>query len=424
MRIVAAHRSAPAKLLACALARGARSIAVAFLLAAPVVATQATESSAAWEQIVAKARGQTVHWNAWAGDERTNAFIAWVGEQVKARYGVSVTHVRLKDTAEAVTRVIAEKAAGRDSNGTVDLIWINGPNFLSLKSQKLLYGPFAQRLPNFRYVDTVNKRSNVIDFTTPVDGLAAPWRMAQIVFVYDSARIPDPRTLPRSARELADWARAQPGRTTHPSVRNFLGSTFLKQALYELAPDPADLQQPATDANFERVAAPLWAWYDRLRPHLWRQGRQFPENGPAQRQLMNDGEIDLMISFNPSEAAVAIENGLLPKTVRAYGFPGGTIGNTSFVAIPYNSPNVEGAMVVANFLLEPATQARAQDIKQMGNLNVLDLARLPGAERARFEHLTPSPALPAAGDLGRPLLEPHASWMTRITTEWERRYTK
>ena len=33
-------------------------------------------------------------------------------------------------------------------------------------------------------------------------------------------------------------------------------------------------------------------------------------------------------------------------------------------------------MVVANFLLEPATQARAQDVRQMGNFTVLDLAKL------------------------------------------------
>jgi putative thiamine transport system substrate-binding protein len=401
-----------------------RVAGVLLAMSSPAVLAQGKAPAPAWDTIVAKARGQTVHWNAWAGDERTNAFIAWVGEQVKARYGVTVNHVRLKDTAEAVTRVIAEKAAGRDANGTVDLIWINGPNFLSLKTQKLLYGPFAEMLPNFKYVDTVNKRSNVIDFTTPVDGYAAPWRMAQIVFVYDSARIRDAATLPRSARDLAEWARAHPGRTTHPNVRNFLGTTFLKQALYELAPDPAVLQQPATDDNFDRVTAPLWAWYEQLRPNLWRQGRQFPENGPAQRQLMNDGEIDMMISFNPSEAAVAIANGLLPPSARAFAFKGGTIGNTSFVAIPFNSPHKEGALVVANFLLEPATQAQAQDIRNMGSYSVLDPAKLSAADRARFDALTPSPALPSAADLGKPLLEPHASWMTRITAEWERRYTK
>ena len=149
-------------------------------------------------------------------------------------------------------------------------------------------------------------------------------------------------------------------------MRNFLGSTFLKQALYELVPDPEVLQRPPTDASFASVTAPLWAWYDALRPTLWRRGEQFPDNGPAQRQLMNDGEIDLMVSFNPAEAAVALSAGQLPDSVRTVVFDKGTIGNTSFVAIPYNAANKEGAMIVADFLLEPATQARAQDVRQMG----------------------------------------------------------
>jgi len=394
------------------------------LLAAALVALLTSASGAQsteWSAIAAKARGQTVNWNAWAGDEKTNAFIAWVGAEVDRRYGVKVNHVKLKDTAEAVTRVVAEKAAGRDSGGTVDLIWINGPNFLALKEQRLLYGPFATSLPNYRYVDTTNVRSNVVDFTIPVDGMESPWRRAQIVFVYDGKRVTDP---PRSVAALLDWAKRNPGRTTHPGVRNFLGTTFLKQALYELTPDPAVLQQPATEANFATVTAPMWAWYDALRPALWRRGDQFPENGPAQRQLLNDGEIDLMVSFNPSEAAVAQSAGQLPDTVRTVVFERGTIGNTSFVAIPYNAANKEAAMVVADFLLEPATQARAQDFRQMGNFTVLDLAKLPPAERKRFDDLPRHPALPTHAELKTSLLEPHPSWMTRIAAEWERRYTK
>jgi len=375
----------------------------------------------AWQGIVAKARGQTVHWNAWAGDEKTNAFVAWVGDEVAKRYGVKVVHVKLKDTAEAVTRVVAEKSAARDSGGSVDLIWINGANFLALREQKLLYGPYAERLPNWRYVDTVNKRSNLIDFTIPNEGYESPWRMAQLVFVYDGKRVRDP---PASVAALGAWAKAHPGRFTHPSLRNFLGSTFLKQALYELAPDPSVLQRPATDANFAAATAPMWSWYDAMKPSLWRGGRQFPENGPAQRQLLNDGEIDMMVSFNPSEAAVSASAGLLPDSVRTFTFSKGTIGNTSFVAIPYNASAKEGAMVVANFLLEPATQARAQDVRQMGNFTVLDLAKLSPVDRKRFEDLPRHPALPSNAELGATLLEPHPSWMTRIAAEWELRYTK
>jgi len=396
-------------------------LAQALLVAAIAFASAMPAAAQSWDDVLARARGQTVNFNAWAGDEKTNAFIAWIGEEVQKRYGVRLNHVKLKDTAEAVTRVIAEKAAGRDSGGTVDLVWINGANFLALKEQKLLHGPFADRLPNWRLVDTVRKRSNVIDFTIPHDGYESPWRMAQIVFVYESKRV---RDLPKSVPELLDWCKRNPGRFTHPSVRNFLGATFLKQALYELAPDASVLQRPATDEAFAAATAPLWSWYEALKPTLWRQGRQFPDNGPAQRQLMNDGEIDLMVSFNPSEAAVAASTGLLPDSVRTFTFSKGTIGNTSFVAIPYNAAAKEGAMVVANFLLEPATQAHAQDVRQMGNFTVLDLDKLAPADRKRFDELPRPAALPSNADLGTTLLEPHPSWMTRITAEWERRYTK
>ena len=399
----------------------ARSLALPLALLA--IAAQA-QTPPGWEQVVAKARGQTVYFNAWAGDEQTNAFIAWAGEQVKARHGVNVVHVRLKDTAEAVTRVVAEKTAGRQQDGTVDLIWLNGPNFLTMKQQGLLFGPVTPLLPNNGLVDTTNKRSNVIDFTTPVEGFAVPWRLAQIVFIYDSARIRDAADVPRSAADLLAWARKNPGRLTHPNPGNFLGATFLKQALYEVAADVGVLQLPATDESFARVSAPLWTWYDALRPLLWRSGQQFPENGSAQRELLNDGEIDITLSFTPAEAAVSALAGKLPASVRTFTFSKGTIGNTSFVAIPYNSRAKEGAMVLANFLLEPATQARAQDIKSIGSLNVLDAAKLSAAQRALFDALTPSPALPSAAELGRPLLEPHASWMTRITAEWQRRYSR
>jgi putative thiamine transport system substrate-binding protein len=207
-------------------------------------------------------------------------------------------------------------------------------------------------------------------------------------------------------------------------VRNFLGSTFLKQALYELAPDPKMLQEPATDASFAATTAPLWAWYEQLKPLLWRNGNEFPASGPATRQLLNDGDIDLTISFNPAEAAVSAAAGLLPETARVYTMDGGTIGNTSFVAIPYNASHKEAAMVVANVLLEPATQARAQDLTVLGNVTVLDLEKLSPADRKLFADLPKSPAMPTNEELGPVLLEPHPSWMTRIAAEWERRYVR
>ncbi|MGD0642311.1 MAG: ABC transporter substrate-binding protein [Roseiarcus sp.] len=384
-------------------------------------AAASARADAAWDAVMANARGQTVYWNAWGGDERTNNFIAWVGAEVQRRYGVELRQVKLTDTGEAVARVVAEKGAGRGADGSVDMIWINGPNFLSMKEKGLLYGPFADKLPNAAYVDTTNKLSNVTDFTIPVDGMESPWRLAQFVFIDNSARVPE---APRTLDALAQWIKAHPGRFTHPDPKDFMGASFLKQILVDLAPDPDRLASPATDADFAAETAPLWAWYDALRPSFWRRGEQFPADGPAQLQLLNDGELDFALSFDPAEAAAAVEAGRLPASVRVYTLAGGAIGNTSFVAIPYNSPHKEGAMVVANFLLDPATQAHAQDIHALGAFTVLDLTKLSSEQQRLFADLPSNPALPTSAELGKVLLEPHPSWMTRITAEWRKRYAQ
>ena len=381
----------------------------------------ASPALADWQATLDAARGQTVFWNAWGGDERTNAFISWVGEETGRLYGVNVEQVKLTDTAEAVTRVIAERAAGNDTDGSVDLIWINGPNFLAMKEQGLLTGPFVADLPNARFVDLSPGAPASVDFTVPVEGMESPWRLAKFVFVYDSARVTEP---PRDMLGFAGWAAAHPGRMTHPDPSNFMGATFLKQALIELAPDPAALQDPVTDAAFATQTAPLWDWYDALRPNLWHGGATFPDNQSVQQQLLNDGEVDISMSFDPASTAAAIAEGLLPETARVFVPEGGTIGNVSFVAIPVNAAHKEGAMVVANFLLDPATQAHMQNIEVLGSFSVLDPAKLDGDAAAAFAALPTAPALPVLDDLGPTLLEPHASWMTRLTDEWARRYTK
>jgi putative thiamine transport system substrate-binding protein len=390
------------------------ALALTLALAAPVAAEP-------WAETLAAARGQTVWWHAWGGDPRTNDFIAGVAAEVQAAYGVTLNHVKLADTAEAVNRVVAERAAGRDAGGAVDLIWINGPNFAAMKAAGLLHGPFLGDLPNARFLDMAPGAAAVTDFTIPTEGYESPWRLARFVLTYDSARVDVP---PPSMAALADWAVANPGRLTHPDAANFMGATFLKQALVELAPDPAVLASEPDDAGYAAATAPLWAWYDRLRPALWRQGRQFPETETALQQMLGDGVVDFAMAFDPAAAANAVERGLLPDTVRSYAFPGGTLGNISFVAIPYNSGAVAGAMVVANHLLDPLVQVRAQDVRVLGAFSVLDPARLDDAARAAFAALPAHPALPTLEDLGPTLAEPHPAWMTRIAADWAERMAR
>ena len=372
--------------------------------------------------MLAEAKGETVYWNAWGGAENINAYIEWAGAEVERRYGVKLVHVKLDDTASAVAKVVAEKAAGKNEGGSVDLIWINGENFASMKKQQLLFSPgWAEKLPNWRYVDTSEKPTVRTDFTVPVDGLESPWGMAKLVFFHDTAKTA-PASMPKSARELLDWAKKNPGRFTYPQPPDFIGSSFLKQVTSELVADRAVLQKPVDEPSFETVTAPVFAYLDELNPLLWRGGKAYPQNYPAMKQLLADGEVDIIFAFNPSEASSAIAAGELPDTVRSFTFPGGTLANTHFVAIPYNAAAKAGALVLADFLISPEAQAHKQDPKVWGDPTVLAIGKLPAADKARFDALDLGIATLRPDELGPALDEPHPSWMERLETEWKRRY--
>ena len=389
-------------------------VTAALALASPAFADP---DPANWEAVIDEARGQTVYWNAWGGSTTTNDFIAWIGDKVQADYGVTLEHVKLTDTADAVSLVLAEQAANQDTDGAVDMIWINGANFASMKQAGLLFGPFAEDLPNWSLVD-VDGKTVQTDFTVPTEGYESPWAMAQVVFIHDTQTLPEP---PKSAEALLEWASANPGRFTFPQPPDFLGTTFLKQMLIELVDDATVLQAPAGD-DFDVVTAPMWAFLEDLTPHLWRQWRAYPQTGPRQLQLINDGETDLAISFSPGEASAAIANDQLPESVRTYVLDGGTLGNASFVAIPYNSGSKAGAMVVANTLLSAEAQLRAQDPNILGYGTVLDMDKLTTAQAEAFEALDLGVATLSPAELGQVLAEPHPSWMSKIEAEWIDRY--
>ena len=373
-----------------------------------------------WSSVLEEAKGQTVFFHAWGGADRINAYIDWAGKEVEARYGVTVKHVKVSDTANVVSQIIAEKAAGKEEGGSVDLVWINGENFASLKEKSLLLPmSWAPDLPSYAFADVEGKPTLTVDFTIPTDGLESPWGMAQLSFYYDSAIT---KELPKSATELLDWAKKNPGRFAYPKPPDFIGSTFLKQLALELADDAAVLSNEATDETYAPVADKLFAYLDALHPNLWRSGKAFPENVSSLKNMLADSEIEIAFTFNPGDASSAIANNELPDTVRSFTFDEGTIGNSHFVSIPFNANAKAGALVLADFLLSPEAQARKQDPNVWGDPTVLNINSLSAEDKARFDALDLGVATLKPEEFGPALPEPHASWLARFEADWTKRY--
>lgn len=376
---------------------------------------QATEITDDWTDIEQTAKGQTVYFNAWGGSDRINSYLSWVGTRVQTEHGVKLVHVKIGDIAEVVSQLEAAKAVGRNDKGNVDLMWVNGENFAALKRNDLLFGAFASSLPN---AGLVKKSASITtDFSVPVEGLESPWGGAQLVFIYDMAVTKNP---PLSAKELLKFVN-DGGRFAYPAPPAFHGTTMIKQLLLELTDMPDALSVPVDESVFPDVTAPLWKYLDVLHPKLWGKGKSWPTSAETTRQMLDDGELDIALSFNPNEASAAVKNDQLPDTVRTYVFTHGTIGNTHFVTIPYNATAKAGARVVANFLISPEAQARKADPTYWGDPTVLDVPLLNATDSALFDAIDTGPwSLPIGS--GTTLAEPHASWAKALEDAWLKRY--
>jgi len=395
-----------------------KKVLVATVLAG-LSAAAIVQADDVWKQTLNEAKGQSVYFNAWGGSDTINDYISWAAAEVKKQYQVDVKQVKITDTGDVVSRILAEKSAGRETGGSVDLIWINGENFKAMKDNQLLAQAYTQKLPNYALVDTENKPSTLYDFTTAVDNLEAPWGMAQLVFMHDSKRLAKP---PTDMLSLLETLKHNKGRFSYPALPNFHGTTFIKQALHELIEDSSLLSKPVSEVDFERVSAPLWAYLDQLHPLLWRSGKSFPKSAEQMKQLLNDSELFISLSFNPNDASNAIANDELPDTVRSYVHKNGTLGNTHFVAIPFNANAKAGAQVFANFLMSAKAQLRKATPAIWGDPTVLAMSKLSTAQQQQFFNLKLGAATLTSEQLGKVLLEPHSSWVAALEKAWLARY--
>ncbi|MBW1635757.1 MAG: ABC transporter substrate-binding protein, partial [Deltaproteobacteria bacterium] len=339
------------------------------------------EKTLSWDKAVRDARGQTVDWYMWGGSPAVNRYVnGFLAGKLKEKYDITLRQVPVKDIAEVVSKLVVEKQAGKESDGNVDLMWINGENFRTCKSKELLYGPFAEKLPNIKYVDRTAP-AVMNDFGTPVEDMESPWGSAQFVMIYDTARISRP---PKSVPALISWVRNHPGRFTYPAPPDFTGSVFVRHFFYHAAENVEKWQKNYTDDEFQQAADATYAQLLELKPFLWQKGATYPESPVRMNTLFADGVIDFSFSYHQGEASRNILDGLFPDTVRTYVFDGGTIGNTHFVAIPFNAGDKAAAMVTANYLLSPEAQLAKADPETWGDFPVIKPELLPKKWQQQF----------------------------------------
>lgn len=336
-------------------------------------------NTASWEEIVEAARGTTVTFYGWGGDEdRNNWLNTTVAQYVKDKYDITLEVVGM-NIDEILAKLAGEKQA-QTASGSIDMIWINGENFWSCKENGLLFGAFLDRLPNAeKYIDLTDPET-LNDFCMPIDGYEAPYGKAQIVMYNDSAVTPE---TPSSAEELMAYCQKYAGRVTYPALPDFTGSAFVRNIIYELC---GWEQFQTMEADYDTVKAaiePALEYLRALNPYLWNEGKTFPESSTTVDAMFCDGELVMNMSYGPFAVAQGIEKGIYTETTQTFLFEKGTIGNTNYMSIAFNSPNPAGAMVVIDAIISADLQL--SQYQTLRTLPVVDNTKLTVEEQAAFQ---------------------------------------
>ena len=369
-----------------------------------------------WNDVLARAKKEgTVSWFYWGGNDILNGWVDRFVAPEMAKLGVTLKSSRIPNTRDAVDLVVADNTAGRGiGQGTVDAIWINGANTLTLGQQGALFGAFAQRLPNAKYFDfdpnSTTSRLNLFDLGYPTGGRLMPWGAEQYVCYIDSARLP-PAKAPSEFKDFEPYVRANPGRFTYIKPPHFNGNTFVETVLYSTNPDGYRAFQKDrkdfTPEEFTKLVTPGFELLRRIEPFLLGGGGKdgqrgapiYPENPAANWRRFADGEVDMGCGFGLFGVTVRVGNGSFPATAQTRAFPkNGMIVGKTFVGIPNNTPHPAAALVLANLLSSP--EAQISKLAAYGSPLGLELSRLEPVNRDKAVAAAPKLVGTTLAELG------------------------
>ena len=361
-----------------------------------------------WDQHLVRADESSVKMMMWQGDPLINQYMKnYVVPNVKEQYGIVLELINGQGN-QIVTTLMSEMEAHK-KHSEIDLIWINGETFYQLRQLDALYGPFVNDLPNAEYIDFENPFIG-IDFQQPVDGFECPWGNVQLALIYDTTKLINP---PKDLEALELFVKEHPGVFTIGD--DFTGMTLLKSLLAGLGGNRESLNGPFDEEKYRQLSSELWKTLNRMKPYFWKEGKTFPSSVAQMHQLFANGELWITMSNNDGEVDNKVQQGIFPKSCRAYVLNSGTIQNSHYLGIPVHSKNPSAAMVVVNYLISPEAQFEKMKPLVWGDGTILSEDKLSKEWKERFSSVPGRSNAPNRNEIGHlAIMEPDPEYMLRL----------
>lgn len=254
-------------------------------------------------------------------------------------------------------------------SGSADIVLLTKKGFGQLKDAGVLYGPFANKLPNA----AMNQVSDSYETTwldgKPIDDMAVQLGKNQLVFFYNEDIMEKP---PGSLSELKDYIKANPEKFTFPSLDTAEGQAFVNTLAASLCDQKKLYETNLSVEQQKALFAPVAAFLKEIRPYMWSGGNGLPKSTVEMDRLFKEGQISFSMSLDQNKAPAMIKEEKMPDGAKAFVLNSGTTGFGQYAVIPFNSMNKSGAMAMINELLGGPMQGSKYNPKNWGNLPSVD----------------------------------------------------
>ena len=351
--------------------------------------TKGTEETAEldysdWDAVVEAARGTTVTYYGYDGNQDLNK---WINEDLatalKEKYDITLNYISNDSAMTALTDSLA--AGSAENNGAFDITWTNGTGFKDIQELEGWFGPITELLPNFKSGVDPDYPLVTQDFGYDNQGYEAPFGFYVLNLIKNDELAPGNLATLDDFKALCE---ANPGKFTYPSSENWVGAAFIRTVIYNccdyeklMTIDPEDTE------GIKEIIQPALDYLTALNPYLWNEGRTFPATNDEMTQLVRNGEIYNDVLYDQYGCGAKINSGEYPAAAHSY-ILDKTTANFSYWAIPYNSPNKAGALVAINEMLSPEQQL-AKSEKSAGD--VLDHSMLSKDLQSQFDAVDHGP---------------------------------
>ncbi len=320
-----------------------------------------------WELIEDSAMNTTVNLYAWDGNHEANEWIdKYLKKDLMTQYGITLNRIPMSYLE--IFQIFENDRIKENKMGEIDLLWISGANFKYAYENDYLFGPFADKLPNFKNKLNSKDPEVMYDMFYPTRGYEVPFGKSQFMMFFNEDILFEP---PTNYQGLKQAAMDNPGMITYPAPPNAVGSAFVRSFIYSHVGYKTFMDMKAEKTVVAAAIMPAISDLKEMEPYLWKKGERYPVNAEELDQLFFDGEIMVSMSHDHNHGTDKVSDfkypdGTKPLILESFA------GRTHYLAIPDTSTNKSGAMVVINYAISADAQASKFRIGTWGDIPVLE----------------------------------------------------